>query len=86
MVELRRYPTKGIGIRTLQNIAEDTIVGEYLGEIMTNASAYMDGDSWTFDDMYTFDLDVSPLEDNQPLSLASISAEVYGNWTRFMNH
>ena len=86
LVELRQYPIRGVGIRTLQNIAEGTTVGEYIGEIMPSSSAYMNGDFWTFDDMYTFDLDISLLEDNQPLSLASISAELYGNWTRYINH
>ena len=86
LVELRRYPIKGVGVRTLQCIEQGITVGEYIGEIVPNSSLDEDSTHSWFDDTYSFALDLSHKAGDPELTLGHISAETYGNWTRYMNH
>ncbi|PGH11795.1 hypothetical protein AJ79_04697 [Helicocarpus griseus UAMH5409] len=72
LLELREYPPRGVGVRSLASIKAGTIIGQYIGEMRrlpavpdsTYALHHVIGDR----------------------SVCIIDARVYGNWTRYMNH
>ena len=84
LVELRQYGDKGVGIRTLQDLKEGDVLGEFVGEIIPTGAAY--GLDFSFDEDYAFALDVSPQHVTGQQVLADISSKQFGNWTRFLNH
>lgn len=72
LIEITTYPGKGNGIRALQYIPADTIIGEYVGELYPLES--------TSDPTYS-------LEFSGGLgAVALIQCRHLGNWTRYMNH
>ncbi|KLJ12192.1 hypothetical protein EMPG_12742 [Blastomyces silverae] len=72
LLELREYPDRGIGVRSLRSIKAGTFIGEYVGEIRD--PAYRLGS--------TYGLHHTLRE----RSIGVIDAAIYGNWTRYMNH
>lgn len=72
LVEITTYPGKGNGVRALQHIPADTIIGEYVGELYPLES--------TSDPIYSLELAGDLGE------VALIQAKHLGNWTRYMNH
>lgn len=81
LVELTPCGIRGLGIRALQAIPLDTLLGEYVGEVYP---ATMPDEELAMLD-YTYGLSMTPPGSVSP-SLAVINAEKYGNWTRFINH
>ena len=77
LVELQRYPIRGVGVRVLEPIHNRQILGEYTGE-MRSAK----------DDDYdcVYPVGMPPPTDKSGPSVARISGRKYGNWMRFMNH
>lgn len=67
------------GVRALQSFDALTIIGEYTGMLVP---AIYDPDSEICDNIYLFALAESRRRD----TIACISARLYGNWTRFINH
>ncbi|MCJ1427259.1 hypothetical protein MMC29_005162 [Sticta canariensis] len=75
LVELVQSGNKlGVGVRVLQPIRSRQLLAEYVGEILPD---YCDDDD-------TYAIAITP-HDGAP-STATISAQKYGNWTRFVNH
>lgn len=75
LVELVQSGNKlGVGVRVLQPIRSHQLLAEYVGEILPE---YCDDDD-------TYAIALTP-HDGAP-STATISAQKYGNWTRFVNH
>ncbi|KAL2361704.1 hypothetical protein RJZ56_005386 [Blastomyces dermatitidis] len=72
LLELREYPDRGIGVRSLRSIKAGTFIGEYVGEIRD--PAYRLGSTYGLH--HTL----------HGRSIGVIDAAVYGNWTRYMNH
>ncbi|KFY39686.1 hypothetical protein V495_05798 [Pseudogymnoascus sp. VKM F-4514 (FW-929)] len=68
------------GVRALQSFDPRTIIGEYTG-LLVPKHAY-DPNSDICDDVYLFTLH----EPNGGDGVSYISARLYGNWTRFINH
>ncbi|KAK2804897.1 hypothetical protein FQN50_006403 [Emmonsiellopsis sp. PD_5] len=73
LLELREYPEKGIGVRSLTFIKSGTFIGQYIGELRKYNVK---------DTTYALDQTVG----NPRRSIGVIDAAVYGNWTRYMNH
>lgn len=75
LVELRQYPGKGIGVRTLQEIHRGDILEEYAGQILpvTNED-------------HVYSVSFHPPGADSRNEFGEISAMVKGNWTRFVNH
>lgn len=67
------------GVRALQAFDVDTMIGEYTGVLMPNV---YDPDSEICDKTYLFGL----YDQTRGNYIADISARMYGNWTRFINH
>ncbi|KAL8919070.1 MAG: hypothetical protein Q9172_005154 [Xanthocarpia lactea] len=70
---------KGIGVRTLQHIKEGQVLDEYVGELKRASTVV--------DQSYAMELEGLPAghrsrNDNDPIL---IDAQVYGNWTRYIN-
>ena len=70
---------KGIGVRTLQRIKEGQVLDEYVGELKRASTVV--------DQSYAMELEGLPAghrsrNDNDPIL---IDAQVYGNWTRYIN-
>ncbi|KAL8786563.1 MAG: hypothetical protein Q9213_002700 [Squamulea squamosa] len=70
---------KGVGVRTLQRIREGEVLDEYVGEFKRASSLV--------DQTYAMELEGLPAghlsrNDNNPIL---IDAQVYGNWTRYIN-
>ncbi len=73
LVEIVTYPTRGNGVRALQDIPAGVFLAEYLGEILPiNSNA---------DPVYS--LVVNSAEGGD---LYQVSSRFYGNWTRYVNH
>ncbi|OJD11629.1 hypothetical protein ACJ73_09502 [Blastomyces percursus] len=72
LLELREYPDRGVGVRSLRSIKAGTFLGEYVGEIRD--PAYRLGSTYGLH--HTL----------RGRSIGVIDAAVYGNWTRYMNH
>ncbi|KAK2604089.1 hypothetical protein N8I77_007047 [Diaporthe amygdali] len=70
MVEIRGAGLMGKGIFAKIDIEQDTLLGEYLGELLP-LNAPQDNM-----DAYQFTLD----------NICIITARDYGNWTRYINH
>lgn len=77
LVELRNYGNKGNGIRALQSIPKDTILGEYVGTFVPLTA--------THDPMYFIGFDAATKYE-EPRNVAIVDAKEVGNWTRFINH
>ncbi|KAL9637234.1 MAG: hypothetical protein Q9164_002320 [Protoblastenia rupestris] len=77
LVELKDYGTKGVGIRTLQRIAKDDVLGEYVGLLLPANDKS--------DHVYSFDFTRADAASGEE-AIATICAKNYGNWTRFINH
>lgn len=78
LVELKRYHQKGVGIRALQQIHQDDILAEYVGQIVpknTRDQRYMD---------YVYGFLFTRPGYSEPFAL--ISSKYMGNWTRYMSH
>ena len=75
LVEITAYPGKGNGVRALQNIPADTIIGEYVGELH-----HSDSESDP-----TYSLEFSSMSGDRGV-VATVHCDQYGNWTRYMNH
>ncbi|KAK2785685.1 hypothetical protein FQN53_007472 [Emmonsiellopsis sp. PD_33] len=73
LLELREYPDKGIGVRSLTFIKSGTFIGEYIGELRKFDVK---------DTTYALHQAVGKPQ----RSIGVIDAAVYGNWTRYMNH
>ena len=73
LVELINFEGKGAGVRILQHIQKDQYLDEYLGEIKPTAHN---------DPVYAVSLSMPGTDDFN----AVISAERFGNWTRYINH
>ena len=84
LLELRDYKGKGVGVRTLQAIKSGTVLGEYLGEIVPNGSAY--DQAWNFDNTYGWEVDITIPDGPRYNPLATIASHEKGNWCRFVNH
>lgn len=67
------------GARALQVFEANTIIGEYVGIFIPCNS---DAASKYVDDTYNFTL--NDISDDKEMAL--LSARLYGNWTRFINH
>lgn len=80
LVELVHCPgKKGVGIRSLQRIRKGDVLNEYIGELKYANSVY--------DTTYALELEYPPgdedrMEIDNPIL---IDAQVYGNWTRYIN-
>lgn len=72
LVEIREFPNKGRGVRALQHIPANQVLAEYVGRILP----------WNQKEDSVYAL----LYEAHGKLLASISAAVYGNWTRYINH
>lgn len=72
LLELREYPDRGVGVRSLRSIKAGTYIGQYVGEIREPAARK----GTTYALHHT-------LRDR---SIGVIDAAIYGNWTRYMNH
>ncbi|MCJ1250770.1 hypothetical protein MMC30_007998 [Trapelia coarctata] len=86
-----KYGARGTGIRTLQKIKKNTVLGEYLGEIVPSPAAYPLGPNdekafRDFDTVYAWDLPVVSPVNTSKLSLGTVASGTYGNWTRYVNH
>ena len=86
-----KYGARGTGIRSLQRIKKDTILGEYLGEIVPSPAAYRTRPHGEvsfryFDEVYAWDLPLTQSAQSSSQTLATITAGTYGNWTRYVNH
>ncbi|MCJ1283054.1 hypothetical protein MMC26_002381 [Xylographa opegraphella] len=84
LVEIRDYGEKGAGVRTLKLIQSGTMLAEYLGEIVPNGSAY--DQPWNLDNVYGWEIDITPTESPSGCPVATIAAKRRGNWCRFVNH
>ncbi|PLB45850.1 SET domain-containing protein [Aspergillus steynii IBT 23096] len=73
LVELVEYPGKGVGVRALANFKKGELLAEYVGDIVRAECG---------DDTYGLYLQDIPSEK----VTASISSQLKGNWTRFINH
>lgn len=74
-VELVEYEDRGIGVRALANFKKRHILDQFVGVILPPLSNY--------DSVYPLEHPVDPGSDE---TVAVISPEYYGNWTRFINH
>ncbi|KAJ5099475.1 SET domain-containing protein [Penicillium argentinense] len=79
LVELREYPGKGIGTRTLTNLQPDTWIGNFVGELFP--TSHREG-YWSFAGTFCPPGRTRRLQDYK----ANINPERFGNWTRFANH
>ena len=93
LIELVELLGKGIGVRALQNIQKDDILGEYIGEIFpeTAPEAYPNDQDihYRFGQQIacrrlTMDLSPSPLSKGECNII--IDSAIRGNWTRYINH
>ena len=73
LVEIAKYGEKGNGIRVLEPIKKGDLLDEYVGEI--KHADDVDDEVYSF----SFDLHEGP-------TIANISSQFLGNWTRFINH
>lgn len=73
LVELIHFEDKGAGVRLLQPIQNEEILDEYVGEVKPTRHD---------DPVYAVTLSMPDTDDFN----AIISAERFGNWTRYMNH
>ncbi|PGH34146.1 hypothetical protein GX50_03015 [[Emmonsia] crescens] len=71
LLELREYPERGIGVRSLRSIKAGTFIGQYLGEIRKPP---------VLDSTYALHHSL------RNRSIGIVDAAIYGNWTRYMNH
>ncbi|MCJ1229346.1 hypothetical protein MMC12_006011 [Toensbergia leucococca] len=78
LVELKRYPNKGVGIRSLQKIQKGDVLAEYLGEIIHPATCRNE-------DIYSLVVDEPPHDHNTD-EITIVTAARWGNWTRYINH
>ncbi|PGH07424.1 hypothetical protein GX51_01723 [Blastomyces parvus] len=76
LLELRDYPGRGIGVRTLRSIKEGELIGEYVGEYVGEISHRDYCRDYTYALCHTL----------RERSIGVIDAAIYGNWTRYMNH
>lgn len=80
LVELVRCPgEKGVGIRSLQRIRRGDVLNQYVGELKHAKSVQ--------DTTYALELEYPPggedrMETDNPIL---IDAQVFGNWTRYIN-
>lgn len=81
LLELAPCGGRGLGIRALQKIPKNTLLGEYVGELYPTTMP--DEELAQLD--YTYSLAMTPPHAVSP-ALAIIDAARYGNWTRFINH
>lgn len=72
LLELREYPDRGVGVRSLRSIKAGTYIGQYVGEIREPAARK----GTTYALHHTL----------RNRSIGVIDAAIYGNWTRYMNH
>ncbi|OBT66471.1 hypothetical protein VE03_03680 [Pseudogymnoascus sp. 23342-1-I1] len=84
MIQIVEYPpfpnqpdVVNRGVRALQSLSKNYTLGEYTGVLQPNV---YDPGSEISDDTYQFALHV------YDRTVANISARLYGNWTRFINH
>lgn len=73
LVELREYPTRGVGVRALANFKKGDILDEFVGQIVP---------TYTLDPKYAIIVD----SEKKPEDWVFISPKRLGNWTRFINH
>ncbi|KAI9809337.1 MAG: hypothetical protein M1825_002629 [Sarcosagium campestre] len=78
LVELVTYKGKGRGVRTLQDIPEDTYIAEFAGEIVPNGQI----DDYDLD----FSLPQQGDEAGRIQSAGLIRPVIRGNFTRYINH
>ncbi|OAX80396.1 hypothetical protein ACJ72_05274 [Emergomyces africanus] len=71
LLELREYPRRGIGVRSLRSIKTGTFIGQYVGEIRKPPVP---------DSTYALNHRL------RNRSIGIIDAAIFGNWTRYMNH
>ncbi|KKZ66554.1 hypothetical protein EMCG_07668 [[Emmonsia] crescens] len=71
LLELREYPERGIGVRSLRSIKAGTFIGQYVGEIRKPP---------VLDSTYALHHSL------RKRSIGIVDAAIYGNWTRYMNH
>ncbi|KAJ5562669.1 AMP-binding enzyme [Penicillium sp. DV-2018c] len=72
-VELREYPNKGTGVRTLTGFQRDDILGIFAGELLPNPTEVV----------YPL---LQRNDSNRHEDLCSVSPHQFGNWTRYINH
>lgn len=77
LVELREYPGKGIGVRTLRSIEVNVALGEFTGSILHPDSGFHVGAG-----LYR----AQPNDEAGPLRTCTIDAELYGSWARYVSH
>ena len=72
LVEIIEFPKRGRGVRALERIPENTILGEYVGVIVP----------WNQEDDTVYNLEITV----RGVVAGNVSAKRFGNWTRYINH
>ncbi|KZF20782.1 SET domain-containing protein [Xylona heveae TC161] len=75
LVEITEYPHKGNGVRALERIANNAVLGEYIGEILPVHANVQD-------EVYG----MSIFDSRRVAQVGMISSAIKGNWTRYINH
>ncbi|KAI9831749.1 MAG: hypothetical protein M1826_003080 [Phylliscum demangeonii] len=73
LVEIVEYPGAGRGVRALEAIPKNFVIGEYTGAVIPKNSVY--------DRIYSLSINNTECE-----IIALVSSLQYGNWTRYINH
>jgi hypothetical protein len=72
-VELKEYPNKGTGVRTLTNFKRNDVLGAFIGELLPAPTEYVYPLTQRNDCFRGQDL-------------CTVSPHQFGNWTRYINH
>ena len=72
LVEIIEFPERGRGVRALERIPENTILGEYVGLILP----------WDQQDDTVYNLEITV----RGIVAGALCAKRFGNWTRYINH